>query len=89
MTFRPHPDPENSATVAYVNGYDDFDDIYTKGDYHRIMRGDTLIRITSGGRCIWQYGDYLFTARYQNRPLKAELKQREGISDWDTKVSLE
>jgi hypothetical protein len=53
MTFRPHPDPENSATVAYVNGYIDFDNIYTKGDYHRIMRGDTLIRITSGGRCIW------------------------------------
>ena len=89
MPFRHHPNPENSAIVAYVNDFDDFDRIYTKGDYHRIKRGDKLIRLTSGGRCIYQFGDYLLSAQYENRPLKAELKKREGISDWDTNISLE
>jgi hypothetical protein len=89
MGVRSHPAPEESEILAGVNEYDDFDSIYTKKSYHRIILGDTFVRVTSGGRAMWEFEDYILVTRYSNRPLKAELKRREGISDWDTNVRLE
>jgi len=89
MGVTQHPKPEGSGILKAVNAFDDFENIHTKDTYHRIMVRNQPVRVTTGGRCMWEFEDYILCARYFNRPLKAELKRREGISDWDTNVRLE
>jgi hypothetical protein len=89
MGVRDHPLPEESAVLQAVNAFTDFGQISTKAGGHSIRVRGRRVRVTTGGRCFWGFGDWVLQTRYNNEDLRAELLRRERLNDWDTNVRLE